>query len=254
MIPFSITEAMQSGFYISGARQMAGKTNLAKWLVKLLIDSGITVYVCDVSQAWLRGTPIPHCVYIPNGRGKIDITRQSTVFDMSALTLGERIAFVNSFAESIYKSHVNGYEHPELIVFEEAQTYLPNGCMRSLRKYTPVVDYITVGGNYNTSFGIITQFPAMVDKAPVKAAQQRYFGLSTEENDKTYIKSFIGKKHLENLINLRLGEFLYQNRGNVSKFQCEKYAPNIKEPAPNSTTMQNGYRTTYEYRYVPCAT
>lgn len=238
-IPFSVEEAMQSGFFISGTRQMTGKTNLAKHLVSSLIQSGTTVYVLDVSKAWTHDTPINNVVPVPNGVSMLDLKRENTIFDMSSLTLLERLYFVNNFASVIYRSHVQGFSTPELIVFEEAQTYLPNGCMRSLRLYMPVVDYITVGGNFKTSFGLITQFPSMVDKAPVKAAQQRYFGLSTEFNDKQYVKSFIGKENLGELANLQLGQFLYQNRGSVTKFQCAKFEAAKVEK--QSYSYQYGY-------------
>jgi hypothetical protein len=98
-----------------------------------------------------------------------------------------------------------------------------NGCFRSTKKYAPMIDLVTVGANYNLRFGLITQFPAMVDKAPVKISQQRYFGWTTEKNDLDYIRKFIGKGYLDEIKNLRKGEFLYQCRNEIAKFSTKPY-------------------------------
>ena len=103
--------------------------------------------------------------------------------------------------------------------------YLPNGCMRAIEKYGDVLDVVTVGRNFNISFGLITQFSSLVDKAPVKATQQRYFGLTTEKNDLTYIRGFLDNDDLKSVKRLNRGEFIYQFKGETRKFQVERYAP-----------------------------
>ena len=221
-IPFSVSDALASGFYLCGTRQLSGKTNLCKILVSKLLNYGVTVYVVDPSLAWLLNSPINNVIQIPKGNGCLTMEMRSTVFDVSRLGYAERFAFVKSFCKTLTDMHLSSNTQPEMLIFEEAQTYLPNGCMRS-RKYSDITDFVTVGGNYGLSFAAITQFSASVDKAIVKLAQQRYFGLTTEDNDKRYVKSFIGKQWLNGLIQLQRGQFLYQNRAEISKFQCDKF-------------------------------
>jgi hypothetical protein len=221
-IPFSVSECMDSGFYVCGTRQLGGKSNLVKHLTKRLIENGITAYVIDPSTAWLSNSPIQRVVSVPNGHGILTLNRISAVFDVSRLGYEERFAFVKNLCKALSESHLNGYPLPEIVVFEEVQTYLPNGCMRS-KKYSDITDFCCIGGNYGLSFGAITQFSASVDKAVIKLAQQRFFGLTTEDNDKKYVRSFIGKDWLIEVVNLQRGQFVYQNRTTIRKFQCDKY-------------------------------
>lgn len=234
---------MASGAFICGARQLAGKTNLAKLLAQQLKDVGITLQILDASQAW-NG-------FVNTVRFMPDYTEvqadflKSNVFDMSAVGYAQRISIANQVCAAVLKMHVvDGYTNPEAVIFEECQTYIPNGCMRSLDKYGPIVDYVTVGGNFHTSFLAVTQFPAAVDKAIVKAAQQRYFGLTTEKNDVNYIRSFFEKgkeKELEAQLRcLNRGEFLYQNKGTTQKIIVPKYVAPRADKAMFSFTFENG--------------
>jgi hypothetical protein len=225
-IPFDVKEAIASGFYCCGTRQLSGKTNLAKILVSKLIGYGVNVYVIDPSLAWLGNSPIRNVIQIPKGSGSFSMELRSTVFDVSRLGYAERFAFVRNFCKILTDGHLNGYSAPEMVVFEECHSYLPNGCTRS-KKYSDIVDFVTIGGNYNLSFAAITQFSASVDKAIVKLAQQRYFGLTSEDNDKRYVKSFIGKNWIPELINLQSGQFIYQNRNSIQKFQCDRYGSKV---------------------------
>lgn len=142
--------------------------------------------------------------------------------------------FVNETCKHVYRAHVDGYPKKEFIVFEECQSYLPNGSFRlSIRRnpiFEHVLDIVTVGANYGVRFGLITQFASMVDKAPVKIAMQRYFGWTLEKNDTQYIKSFIGKENLKELANLQKGSFVYQNRGMVQMIQVEKFGQKTETP------------------------
>lgn len=213
-VPFNIPTAMDSGFYISGTSQ-SGKTNLAKHLVQKLINAGITCYVMDTSQAWSHDTPVKNVVAIDVDTDSYSIT-SNTILDISTLNTRQKVAFVNLFCRTIYEQHVQGYRAREFIVFEEAQTYLPQSSMRlAIRHSSPcesVLDVVTVGANYGLRFGLITQFPALVDKPPVKITQQRYFGWTWEKNDVAYIKGFLDKTWIEKLQGLQKGQFIYQKR------------------------------------------
>ena len=230
MIPFDLTEAKDTGFFICGTSQ-SGKTTLAQWLAKYMTDKGVAVYALDVSRAWPENRSIRNVITVPHGGSEITIQpNRSTVIDMSQLSFAERKRFVNAFVEMLYRWHMAfGYKQApfEFIIFEEAQTYFYNGCFRSAKHYAAPIDLVTVGANYNLRFGLITQFPAMVDKAPVKIAQQRYFGWTTEKNDLDYIRKFIGKERIDEIKNLKKGEFLYQLRNRITKFQSGKFSPII---------------------------
>jgi hypothetical protein len=222
---FNVSTAMDSGFYVSGTSQ-SGKTNLAKHLVQQLINNGITCYVLDTSQAWTHDTPVPNVIPINSEDESYSFTG-NTVFDISSLNTREKVAFVNMLCRTIYQEHVNGYRTKEFLVFEDAQCYLPSGCMRlAVRRSSPcesVLDVVTVGANYGLRFGLITQFPALVDKPPVKITQQRYFGWTWEKNDLLYVRAFIGKEWAAKLIELKRGQFIYQNKEKTSLIQVPKF-------------------------------
>jgi hypothetical protein len=217
-VPFDPVLAMDSGFYVSGTSQ-SGKTNLAKHLVQKLMRNQIVVHVLDSSRAWTRNSPITNIVEVDTDTDEYTVGN-STIFDISALNTRQKVWFVNGFCGNVYRHHVNGYQVKEFIVFEEAQTYLPQGSMRlAVRRNSPcenVLEVITVGANYGLRFGLITQFPALVDKPPVKICQQRYFGWTWERNDINYVKAFIGKEWTEKLCTLQKGEFIYENRDKIA--------------------------------------
>jgi len=225
--PFNVSQALDTGFFTCGTSQ-SGKSNLAKWLVAALIRAGIIVYVIDPSRVWLHDTPIRQVIEIVEMRGQAGPWYGSTVFDISTLDSHDQIAFANTFCKYLNHQHINGETIcKEFVVFEEAQTYLPNGCMRlSARKNNPlegVLKLVTVGANYGLRFGLITQFPAMVDKAPVKISQQRYFGWTWEKNDVQYLKAFLGKEWSDRLGTLQKGEFLCQNRMSIQQIRTPIY-------------------------------
>lgn len=230
-IPFDVKEACETGFYTSGTSG-SGKTTLAKHLVESLLFNGCIVMVLDASRAWCppNSTPIRNVVKLntPIWNNPDDYSVIDTVFDMSKLSVSERFTFCDQLCKGVMNSRVNVYNPKTLpwlfLIFEEAQLYLSNGCMRSLRRYGNVLNVVSNGRNFNVRFGLITQFPANVDKAPVKITQQRYFGWTTEKNDLAYIKSFLNtKQELEQLKNLNKLEFLFQYRGRVEKIKIAPY-------------------------------
>lgn len=190
--------------------------------------AGVQVYVLDTSQAWLENTPILQTVKVSRNIRHYN-WRGSTVFDMSSLSIRDRISFAQMLCSTIYIKHVNGYKTPEFIVFEEAQTYLPNGCLRSPQKYGAVLDVISQGRNYNIRFGLLTQFPSNVDKYPVKMTEQRYFGWTWERNDVNYIKALVGKRWAETLKSLDVGEFIYQRKNRLERISVPEYGQQQKQ-------------------------
>jgi len=224
-VPFDVNLAVDSGFYVSGTSQ-SGKTNLTKLIVQRLIDNGIACYVMDASKAWTHDTPISD-VLVVDTKIETYAWHGSTVFDIAALNARHKVRFVNQFCHDIYAMHVEGYAAKEFIIFEEAQLYIPSGSLRlAIRRSSPcesVLDVVTVGANYGLRFGLITQFPALVDKPPVKITQQRYFGWTWERNDVAYIKAFIGKEWAAKLQSLQKGEFIYQCRDKTELIKTAVY-------------------------------
>jgi hypothetical protein len=66
--------------------------------------------------------------------------------------------------------------------------------------------------------------------------------LTTEDNDKKYVRCFIGKDWMDELIGLQVGEFLYQNRATIQKFQCDRFEEQKPYSMPN-----HSYVLTYAY-------
>jgi hypothetical protein len=228
-IPFNLNEAYDTGLFTCGANQ-SRKTTLNKHLVQHMINNGVIVNVLDISRAWsVEGeTPIRETIVIPDTDRpdvQFDICR-NIVFDMSELSLKHRLEFANAFTKTVYDWQKSfGYKRApfRFVVYEEAQGYIANGSFRSLRKFSPIVDMISVGANFNIRAALITPFPANVDKAPVKSAQQRYFGWTTEKNDIDYVKKFVGKERVPELKNLQKGEFMYQRGTHITKFSVERF-------------------------------
>jgi energy-coupling factor transporter ATP-binding protein EcfA2 len=227
-LKFDVKEAMDNGFFVCGTSQ-CGKSTLVKHLAKKLIEANVNVKVLDVSRVWLHDSPISQVTEVSTSQNLYYWFNGSEILDLSMLDARARVLFVNQYCKQIYVKHVKGFREPEFLIFEDAQTYLPNGSMKiSVRKtpiYDGVLDIVTVGANYNLRFGLITQFPALVDKSPVKITMQRYFGLTWEKNDIAYIKFFIGKEASEQLRSLNKGEFVYQYKDRIEKIQTEIFRP-----------------------------
>lgn len=262
MIPFDLVEARDTGAIVTGTTQ-SGKTTLAKHLVERLTDNGDICYVLDISQAWPNQCSIDEVVEIPPNSTSIQVpTHNSAVIDLSALEYTKRIKYVIAFCKAIYAHNVSyGFKRApqKYIVFEEGHTYFYNGVFRSPRVFSPCIDIVTVGANFNLRFLAVTQFPAMIDKALVKVCQQRYFGWSTEMNDLNYIKAFVGKQYVtptnkdgspneNSVFNLRKGQFLYQLRNKIEKIQSAPYVPRRNSYNVNETPIpQYSYSTQLSY-------
>lgn len=262
---------MASGAFICGTRQLAGKTNLSKIIVDYLIQKGVVVHIIDASKAWLELSHLINVTEYPYNFSYLDVDfAVSQVHDMSQLGYKNRVAVANQICKNIYECRVQGSRgthegKPTVVIFEECQTYIPNNCLRNLDTYGPIVDYITIGGNFNLSYIAITQFPALVDKTLVKAAQQRYFGLTSEKNDVNYVRNFIGdpeslalreqighpaqdkkdKKFITHF--LKRGQFVYQHMGKVSVFQSPKYEPAQPVTQPNTAQQGAGYNFNFSF-------
>jgi hypothetical protein len=243
---FNVKEAMSSGVFVCGCRQVSGKTNLAKNLVQALIDSSVLVYILDPSRAWSTNSPIMRTAkFTGNESVSVDLSR-SVVLDLAELGYNARADITNQVCKALLDLHLkSGFTQPTVLVFEECQATLYNGALRSPAKNGSVADYILIGGNFGCSFVAVTQFSSQVDKQLVKAAGQRFFGRTDEANDLKYLRNFFEndkRKELEQqLRTLNLGEFLYQHRGSTQKFKVERYQK------PESSNQKPYLTVTYNY-------
>lgn len=191
-IPFDLKKALKSGFFISGTSG-SGKTNLAFNLAEILMENGVVVFAFDPSQAWMQNSSIPFYKTIDENTEKFWLkSDQSIIFDISLLYVKDQRSFVEKIAKSLFMQKV---KNPKVrfwtvLIFEESQLYLQQSAMRS-KAYMEMMRLITVGRNYKLRYGLITQFPSMIDKLCVKMTQQRYFGYSDEKNDLDYVNCFI---------------------------------------------------------------
>ena len=222
-IPFNVEEALKTGFAILGNKG-CGKTNLAKWLVKRLIENGIIVYVLDSSKAWIKKpTPIAdYFTVLPYGTQRFQWEPKPIVFDLSLLPIPLKIKFVNLFCKTLLNAHIQGFNRWEFVLFEEAHLIFPNGSLRGLKRYAEAVTFATIGRNYKLGFGFITQFPANVDKLLVKLTVQRYFFQTWEPNDYRYMQRLLGK-YAKELRSLEVGECIYQAKGEIKKVVFPEY-------------------------------
>jgi len=219
---FSTEDALCSGFAVFG-NSGCGKTNLTKWLVHMLIQKGVNVYVLDSSRQWNKEpTPIGNCLEISSGRKSYSWNR-STVFDISRLSLKDKVAFANLFCQVLLKAHMNGYDKQEVIIFEECQLFIPNHALRNHRRYGSILGLVSMGRNYNLRCGFVSQFPSYVDKYLVRNTQQRYYGWMWEPNDLRYVKQLLGKRWSQQLSALEVGEFVYQNKAEIQKIKVPMF-------------------------------
>jgi len=166
---------MANGVFISGTSG-SGKTNLAFHFAEKLMQQDINVFVLDPSQAW-ENSSIPTILRVPQPTQPMRIgwKAEPIVFDISLLYVKDQRRFTEQFCQAVFTAAVNGFNPKTFIWFEDAQIYVPNHALIS-NKNQETLRLITTGRNYNIRFGLITQFPSMVDKTCVKMCKQRYFG------------------------------------------------------------------------------
>lgn len=223
-LQFDVAEGLKTGFYISGTTG-TGKSDVVMYIADILMREGITVFVFDPSQDWMTRSSIPYCLMV-DAEKPLDVVLNghSTVFDMSILTIPQQKILVEWFCKTIFEHQAripNENRKQYFIIFEEAHTYFPEGCMRS-KTYQNAVRLLTQGRNYKVRMGCVTQFSSLVDKNVMRYMKQRYFGYTDELNDVYYLKAFLDS-HASKLRGLGAGEFLYYHAGDIQKISIESY-------------------------------
>ena len=215
-----LDEVMKTGIAITGTSH-SGKSNLGFVVADMLMKNGVTVFVVDPSQTWMQNSSIPNVVSVMWNRQitwQDGTAAQSTVFDVSRLTVLQQKWFVEKFCKTIFEHRVRlTYRPATFIFFEEAHLFFPEGSMRS-KGYQEALRIITVGRNFRIRFGLVTQWSALIDKTVLKFPRQKWFGYTDEKNDKEYLRNFIGKR-VDELETLGVGQFIYDYGKTTEKVQ-----------------------------------
>jgi len=242
-IPLDVKEALKSGLYCCGTTG-SGKSDIGMYAADRLMQEGVIVVVFDPTQDWMKRSTLDK-VYYPNihdweWRGYFG--KENIVFDMSQQTIEEHQKFVEWFCKTIMKVQA---ELPEalrkhyFLIFEEAHTYFPQGCMTA-KRYQNTVKMMTQGRNFKVRFMCITQFSSMIDKKAMRYMKQRYFGATDEPNDVEYVTKFFPKKLREfmavELQHLLAGKFIYKYGKETQIIQIEPFET---EAPPTPKIPQN---------------
>jgi hypothetical protein len=238
MIPFDSTEAMRSGVYASGTTGI-GKSDVLMEIADVLMKEGIIVVVFDPTQDWQNRSKIPHYAVTQTLLG----FERNIIYDISKLTNTEQQQLVEWFCKQlmIYQASLPKEKRKRhFIIFEEAHTYFPQGCMTA-KRYQNIVRMMTQGRNFKIRFACITQFASLIDKNAMRYMKQRYFGSTDEPNDFEYILRFFPKNKrdeiAEKIVRLKAGEFIYKNGDKtelvqIEPYKCDTKPQEVASPAP----------------------
>ena len=217
---FDSKEAMKSGTFVCGMTG-SGKSDLAMRFAEEMMDEGVLVYVFDPAQAWQKQSNVPNVSTIRNPE-RIWLPRESTIFDISMMTIPDQQIFVENFCRTLFMNRAESeYDPATWLIFEEAQLYLPQGALRS-KIFQEAVRLVSVGRNYGIKFCLVTPFASNVDKYIIKLCGQRYLGYTTEPNDIKYLKGYL-EERVGELKTLRPGQFFYECRGAKTLIYSEEY-------------------------------
>ena len=218
-----INEILKSGCYVSGTSGH-GKSDLLMYISDLLMQNNVIVIVIDSSQDWSLRSSIPKVQTITNTW--IDqILEDSSIMDISFLTIQERQTYVENFCRILYEQQAKTPKHLRkqfFIVFEESHVYLTEAMLRS-KKFQNITRLLTEGRNYNVRFACITQFASLISKVAMKFMRMRFFGYADEPNDLKFISGFLGSKYVKLLRNLEHGSFIAYFSGKLCVVNIEPY-------------------------------
>jgi len=240
MIPFDAQEAMRSGVYASGTTGV-GKSDILMEIADVLMKEGIIVIVFDTSQDWLNRSSIP--IYQPcYGSISLPEPHKAMIWNMELMTPKQQQETIENFCIKIMKHQAETPE-PErkryFLIFEEAHTYFPQGCMTAKRCQN-TVKMMTQGRNFKIRFACITQFASLIDKNAMRYMKQRYFGSTDEPNDFEYVLRFFPKNKrdeiADKIVTLKAGQFIYKNGDKTELMQIQPYKCDTKPQEVAQTT------------------
>lgn len=220
-----LPELYEANGLILGSRH-TGKSDVAMCIAERSMKEGTIVSVFDPSTDWQDRSSIRHYMKV-EPYTILDVPSQSMIYDISLLSPLEQQKTVEAFSKLLFERQAKTQSRKQyLVIFEEAQTYFFQGCMRA-KRFQNVVRLLSVGRNVSIACLLISQFPAMLDKFAVKhAISQCYFGFTKEPNDLRYLHRILGDIS-EELTKLKDGEFLYMTRKGIEKIHIEPYESGI---------------------------
>lgn len=239
-----LNSLLRGGLCIFGSSG-TGKTVLARELVRAMSKKGIAFRIVDPSRAWLG---VGEVIEISKRQTVYSWDSSNTVFDVSRLTVSDKITFVNTFCGSLLESHMDDHRRNEILVLEESELYLQNSALRS-KKCENILSLIAMGRNFNLRYIAISQAPALLDKLFLKLTELKFYGFLSEANDLNYLKKMLGKTWVEQLTTLNIGEFIFQGRRTIQKVKAE-----VEKPQENLKTIisKNGQEGKTENWYEVC--
>ena len=196
-----------------------------------LRSKNVIVVTFDPTQDWLSRYHYEALVSMENVgiRTYLKSIRldRSTLIDTSFLTIPQTQELIESFCQSLFNAQAKLRQDQRcqyFIIFEEAQTALPQGSLRATA-FQNTVRLLTQGRNFKIRIGMVTQFAAMLDKNALRFSKQRFFGWTDELNDVKYIQNFIGEDQAKQLRTLNPGEFLYSftSEDRLEKISIQPY-------------------------------
>lgn len=214
MKTFNVNEALKSGAYVC-ATTGHGKSDLAMKHAQQMMDAGHVVVIFDNSADWIRRSSVPRYVLVEQGVPFTVPIGESVIIDLSLLTPRKQFEVVDAVCKQIWNRQVK--QTFKLgkplkwfyLIFEEAQTYFPQGSFRA-KKYDEMVRLFTGGRNFGIRVECVTQFSSMIDKNAMRYMRQRYFGFTDEPNDVEYVEEFLPNKWHGKLDKLQAGQFIYK--------------------------------------------
>lgn len=220
-----IKEVFESNALILGSRH-TGKSDVAMLICDRAKKEGAIVVVFDPSLDWIARSSIMRYIRVDRPRS-LEVPDQSVIYDISLLSPMQQTKIVERFSKRLFKAQAEATDRKQyLVIFEEAHTYFPQGCMRA-KKLQNTVRLLSVGRNVDIACVLISQFASMLDKFAVKhSLSQTWFAFTKEPSDIRYLKQILDED-VEQLTKLEDGQFVYLTRDKVSKISIKPHRSNV---------------------------
>jgi len=220
-----VKEVFESNALILGSRH-TGKSDVAMLICDRAMKEGAIIVVFDPSLDWIRRSSIADYMKVDRVRS-LEVPNNSMIYDISLLSPMQQAKMVEAFSKRLFEAQAKALERKQyLVIFEEAHTYFPQGCMRAKRLQN-TVRLLSVGRNIDIACVLISQFASMIDKFAVKhSMSQAWFGFTKEPNDTAYLKQILGED-IEYIKKLEDGQFVYLTREKASKIGIKSYQSDV---------------------------